>query len=165
MNSGDLLISNRDGIYDIRVAGRANFEYAVPMREIAKNPESIRGIRVDLGDCVAMDSTFMGVLTMLALTAQRNRVTVVLLNASETLVKLLRGLGVHRLFEFNNGGIDATGAVSGGAVSPLKLAETVAEAHQSLVDADQGNAEKFSDVINYAEQDVQRLRGEKSAEK
>ena len=160
MNSGDLLISNRDGVYDIRVAGRANFEYAVPMREIAKNPESIRGIRVDLGNCTAMDSTFMGVLTMLALTAQRNRVTVKLLNAPEHLVKLLRGLGVHRMFEFSNGGIDAADVVSGGGVSPLKLAETVAEAHKTLVDADQSNAEKFSAVIDYAEQDVERLRAE-----
>ena len=89
MKSSDLLISNRDGIYTIKVSGRANFEYAVPMRDIAKNSVAIRGVKIDLGDCVAMDSTFMGVLTMLALAARRSNAAVELLNASDVLQKLL----------------------------------------------------------------------------
>lgn len=162
MKSSDLLISNRDGIYTIKVSGRANFEYAVPMRDIAKNSVAIRGVKIDLGDCVAMDSTFMGVLTMLALAARRSNAAVELLNASDVLQKLLQGLGVKRLFVFKNGSV-ASGGSGTGMSSMLKTAETVAEAHKTLVQADQLNADRFADVIRFADEDVKKLR-EKDAE-
>ena len=37
-------------------------------------------------------------------------------------------------------------------------AETVEEAHRKLVEADDANAERFKDVINYAAADVERLK-------
>ena len=40
----------------------------------------------------------------------------------------------------------------------LDTAETVVEAHKALVGADESNAEKFNAVIDFAEQDVERLR-------
>ena len=40
----------------------------------------------------------------------------------------------------------------------LTTAETVAEAHKALVGADAGNAEKFKQVIEFADKDVERLK-------
>ena len=40
MKETDLLISHRDGVYSVKAAGRANFEYAVPLRELAKTLET-----------------------------------------------------------------------------------------------------------------------------
>lgn len=160
MNGKNISLVNRNGNFEIQVSGRANFEYAVPIREIAKTPEAIRSCRINLRDCVAMDSTFMGVLTMLALAAKRNQAEVELFNASEFLVKLLRGLGIQKLFVFKEGDFAANGDNDSAdpAASALTTAETVAEAHRTLVEADQGNAEKFADVINFADQDVARLK-------
>ena len=42
----------------------------------------------------------------------------------------------------------------------LTTAETVAEAHKTLVEADSSNLEKFDQVIHFADQDVERLRKE-----
>lgn len=65
MKESDLLISHRDGVYFVKVSGRANFEYAVPLRELAKTLDNFRCVRMDMTECLAMDSTFMGVLSMI----------------------------------------------------------------------------------------------------
>ena len=40
----------------------------------------------------------------------------------------------------------------------LTTAETVADAHRALVGADSANESKFKQVIEFAEQDVERLK-------
>ena len=160
MRDRDLLISNAGGTYLVKVSGRANFEYAVPLRSIAKASTDFKGIMIDLGDCTAMDSTFMGVLTMLALKFRKRGLQVVLVGAGENLLKLLRDLGVAKLFKC----VERREVVSGnkvetsGVADMLATAETVAEAHKALVGADAGNAEKFKQVIEFADKDVERLK-------
>ena len=160
MQDSDLLISNRSGVYQIKVSGRANFEYAVPLRNIAKGSGIIRGIIIDLGNCTAMDSTFMGVLTMFALKGKREQTPVELYNANAVLQKLLRDLGVAKLFTFKEGQMEQpqTGEASAAPGTLLTTAETVSEAHKALVDADSANQEKFRTVIDYADADVERIK-------
>ena len=67
MRDIDLKIASRNEIYLVKARGRANFEYAVPLRELARSLASFERFCIDLAECTAMDSTFMGVLTMLAL--------------------------------------------------------------------------------------------------
>ena len=40
----------------------------------------------------------------------------------------------------------------------MDTAETVVEAHKTLVEADSDNAAKFGAVIDYAEKDLQKLK-------
>ena len=159
MRDTDLQISNNGGVFLVKVSGRANFEYAVPLRNIAKGNGEVKGIVIDLGDCSAMDSTFMGVLSMLALKGKRENTAVELFNASSVLQKLLRELGVLKLFVLKEGesGAGATTQTDSDA-SMLTKAETVSEAHQALVEADAGNQQKFGAVIDYARADVERLK-------
>lgn len=159
MRDSDLLISRCENAYSVKVNGRANFEYAVPLRNLAKSGDEISRLDIDLAGCTAMDSTFMGVLTMLALKTRRNQVEMQLFNASETLQKLLRDLGVIKLFSFKTGDPEAADAGErSGSATALETAETVSEAHKILVDANEENRQKFSAVIDYAEADVERLR-------
>ena len=162
MKESDLLISHHDGVFSVKVAGRANFEYAVPLRELAKSSNEFRCFRIDLGDCVAMDSTFMGVLSMIGLKSRRCNATVELLNANDTLKKLLRDLGVSKLFTFTEGSDpDAPQWSASDGNAPrnnMLTAETVTEAHQTLVEADSSNAARFDQVIEFARQDVERLK-------
>ena len=164
MQNSDLLISNRNGVYQIKVSGRANFEYAVPLRNIAKGSGIIKGIVIDLGSCTAMDSTFMGVLTMFALKGKREQTQVELYNANATLQKLLRDLGVAKLFSFKEGEMEQAGEGENSAAgnSLLTTAETVSEAHKALVDADSANQEKFRTVIDFADADVARIKKEQN---
>ena len=154
----------------IQVTGRANFESAVPLREFAKGLTGSEIVRFDLHRCEAFDSTFMGVLTMLALKLRKSSSPqIMLINASVQLNKLLRDLGVAKLFKFVSGDDAAaveTGGRTGSAVSLsnrktlLDTAQTVVDAHKTLVEAESSNAEKFNQVIEFAEQDVRRLKGQ-----
>lgn len=162
MRSEDLQITALNGGYSVSVAGRANFDYAVPLRELAQKLVADNWLQIDLENCEAMDSTFMGVLTMLALKMRKSGTKVKILGASEVLVKLLQDLGVAKLFDFVSEKGTASGEgqvlVASGAADMLATAETVAEAHRTLAEADSSNAERFKQVIEFADQDVQRLK-------
>jgi anti-anti-sigma regulatory factor len=161
MKENDLLISSKSGCYTVTVSGRANFEYAVPLRDLARSTAEFSAFRFDMKNCTAMDSTFMGVLTMLALKAKKSNIVIDICNANDTLKKLLRDLGVAKLFEFKE--LESSeGGVSGKEKRDmLTTAETVEEAHRALADLNEENADKFKDVIEFSHQDVERLKQNK----
>ena len=161
MKENDLLISNRSGFYTVTVSGRANFEYAVPLRDLARSTAEFSGFRFDMTKCTAMDSTFMGILTMLALKAKKSGTAIEICNASPTLQRLLRDLGVAKLFTFSEAANSASGEDASAKRDMLTTAETVEEAHRALADINPENAEKFKDVIEFTHQDVERLKQQK----
>lgn len=108
-----------------------------------------------------MDSTFMGVLTMLALKAKKCNVVIDICNANDTLKKLLRDLGVAKLFNFSEFENSEAGVSGKEACDMLTAAETVEEAHRTLAEMNSENAEKFKDVIEFTRQDVERLKQNK----
>ena len=71
--STEIIISNDGGVYFITVNGRATFEHASQLRNLAKSLESVVFSRIclDLANCGGMDSTFMGILAMLGLRAKK----------------------------------------------------------------------------------------------
>lgn len=163
MRDEDLKITELDGGYTIEVTGRANFDYAVPLRALSEKLQEGSWLQFFMENCETMDSTFMGVLTMLALKLRKQNSQIQMINAGEHLVKLLKDLGVAKLFNFVSGSGESH-KDNGSSVefnrssSMLDTAETVVEAHKALVGADESNAEKFNQVIEFAEQDVERLR-------
>lgn len=158
MKETGVTISPQEGGYLIQAVGRANFDYAVPIRDLAKGLDGSEKLCIDLSQCSAMDSTFMGVLSMIGLKARRNSGTVEIAGASDNLRALLRGLGVAKLFIY----IDAAPEIAEGerAVrgTMAATAETVLEAHETLVEADENNAAKFDQVIKFAKEDVNRFK-------
>ena len=160
MKENDLLIANRSGCYTVTVSGRANFEYAVPLRDLARSTAEFSGFRFDMKNCTAMDSTFMGVLTMLALKAKKSGIVIDIANASVSVQKLLRDLGVAKLFTFSESESNEQGAAVQSGCDKLTTAETVEEAHRTLADVSPEHAEKFKDVIEFTHQDVERLKNE-----
>ena len=165
---GELFISDRDGVYVIKVSGRATFECAPALRNLAKTLESttFNAIRIDLGECQWMDSTFMGILAMLALRAKKTGAEISVHNAGPQNTELLYGLGLKKLFQFVDAGVDAveganTPAVSaapGDSSNPASYAHTVLEAHETLMDVDEGNVKKFDKVVSLVKQDLERKK-------
>lgn len=161
MNSNDLQILRAPDGYVVKVIGRANFEYGMPLRTFARGLEGDYGlVRIDLKECVAMDSTFMGILAMLGLKSKKNNASVEIVNASSYNQGLLKGLGLTNLFHFVEGEYPANGETvpAGERQGALETAETVVEAHKTLVNADSANQEKFRAVIDYAEKDLEKLK-------
>lgn len=162
MKDDDILISNSGTVYNIKVRGRANFEYAVPLRHFSNcMNDNIELICIEASECTFMDSTFMGVLAMIGMKAKKFRAVVEIHCMPPQVRALLKGLGVDKLFTF----CDSDGKItveSWRNVLPqknaLQTAETVMEAHKTLVEADDSNAERFKTVIEFAENDVENLK-------
>lgn len=162
MKKADLLIAHVQGTYNIKVEGRANFECAPPLRNLSANlDKNFENISIDLGLCTGMDSTFMGVLAMLGLQA-RSRGVVEIVNAGPENQKLLQGLGIHDLFSFVMREMDiSVGAAVGPSeykVSDLDRAEMVYTAHDTLIQANESNREKFDKVVEFAKKDLDKLK-------
>ena len=161
MNCAQIIIKDfGEGASCIIVDGRGNFEAAVPMREFVNSlPSSFREVFVDLEKCDGMDSTFMGVLSMLGLKARKCGAKIAVVNASESNRNLLKGLGVAKLFQFTENKQNSSGGKELTVQKDmLSTAETVLEAHKTLVEADETNQEKFKQVIDFAQNDVDRLK-------
>ena len=160
--AGTLIISRDNSRCGIILSGRVNFETVVPLRNFVNDlPADIKELTVELGGCLSMDSTCMGVLSMLALLGIKSKLKMRLLNAGGNR-QLLKGLGVEKLFKFEDGDFESYPEIiypaATAADKDMKAAaETVLEAHQTLVEADSANAEQFRDVIAFAEEDVRRL--------
>lgn len=162
MKKADILIANKDGVYNVKVDGRATHECTPPLRNLAKDLEqtTFKRICVDLRNCTGMDSTFMGILTMLVLRAKKIGAEVVVYNASEFLVSLLHGLGIKKLFSFATGEMDVSGAVQAEAapqVDKVESAKMVLEAHKTLMEADEGNVKKFEKVVEFTQKDLDNM--------
>ncbi|QSH41160.1 hypothetical protein P0136_09470 [Lentisphaerota bacterium ZTH] len=163
MKKADLLIAHNRGVYNIKVEGRANFEYGLPLRNFAKNLEgNFQRITINLKSCTGMDSTFMGILAMIGLKAKKINAVVEILNADDNNRHLLKGLGLEKLFNFVEKKLKPADTADGEKPEvpedQLSAAETVCEAHKTLVDIDDANAPKFEKVIEFADEDVKRLK-------
>ena len=167
METGEVFLSDRDGIQHIRVKGNASFACAPPLRELAKKlaAEPFAGLKIDLEECTWMDSTFMGMLAMLGLNAKKKGVAAEIWNASEQNEKLLCGLGLKKVFEFKSGtsmtGDDVPAASN--ATTAESNARNVLDAHRTLMDIDEGNVRKFEKVVEYVEKDIDRMERDKQS--
>ena len=161
--AGTLSISRNQNSCGIILSGRVNFETVVPLRDFANNiPEDIKNITVDLGECLSMDSTCMGVLSMLALLGIKRKLKMRLLNAGGNR-QLLKGLGVEKLFKFEDGAFEPYEDVIYPKPEAVKknlqtAAETVLEAHQTLISADDSNRCRFESVVEMTKQDIDRIK-------
>ncbi len=163
MQDKDILISNSGNIYNIKISGRANFEYAVPLRHLANClNNNIEKICIDGSECTFMDSTFMGVMSMIGLRSKKCGTKVEIYGMAPNVRGLLKGLGVDKLFSFFDNVADmqktSWEVLAKQEKSMLATAETVSEAHKVLVEADDSNEERFRDVIKFADQDLEKLR-------
>lgn len=147
----------------MRVEGKGSFLNGPGLKEFAKEMinRGFREFAVDLRNCPVMDSTFMGTLAGIALRlrelGQGNlRVT----NLNERNGDLLGNLGLDQLFIMEpRGNSDApAGAVqvplASAAPDKVTQAQTMLEAHEACIEANEANAAKFKDVLEYLKQDL-----------
>ena len=157
-NSGELTISNKNMVYTVKVAGRATFECAPPLRNLAKSLEKelFTLLKVDLSECSWMDSTFMGILAMLGLRAKKVAAPMEIYGAGEQNKALLLGLGLKKLFVFKDGKLSVE---DGELVAPEDTApnaQTVLDAHKTLMAVDESNVGRFEKVVDMVQQDIDR---------
>jgi len=170
MKKASIRIARRRDAYRITVEGRATFECSAPLRNLVHSigPEGVRRVAIDLSECTGMDSTFMGVLAMIGLRVRNLGALAEIIGCGEPNRHLLDGLGLKQLFIHRAPGELAgeAGEAPGGwqeqggeAASPRDKAETVLEAHETLIDAAPGNREKFGTVVKMVRDDLAKMDG------
>ena len=155
-----ITITNKGTDYFVNVSGRATFEHAPQLRSFAKTLENVpyTSVNVDLAQCTGMDSTFMGILSMLGLNARKLGIPMTIYNAGDANKALLFGLGLKKLFQYKDASMETGDASwsSGEEVPKGMDARTVLEAHQTLMDADEQNIRKFEKVVELVQKDLDK---------
>ena len=157
-----ILVGTANRTVWVRVEGKGSFLNSTGLKEFAKEMinRGFREFAIDLKNCTVMDSTFMGTLAGIALRlrelGQGNlRVT----NLNERNSDLLSNLGLDQLFiiEPRNTAPETVAAqtpLAGAAPDKTTQAQTMLEAHEACVEANEANAAKFKDVLEYLKQDL-----------
>jgi len=151
----------------VKVAGRANFGSAVDFKTVLAGLEQ-KGypyIVVELSDCPLMDSTFLGVLAASGLRRRPNlgeceSEAIEIRNANDRLLDLLENLGVLHLFKTCNGELPKCKEVDSSPCQPSREALTQAslEAHQTLMEINPENVDRFKEVAKFLAEDLARIK-------
>jgi anti-sigma B factor antagonist len=169
MKKSNIMIARSKRGYEITVKGRATFDCSSPLRNFADNivPGSIEKIFIDLSECSWLDSTFMGTLAMLGLNAQKANIDVEIVNIDDKNFNLLKELGVNKLFLYNNRKNSESdeekwekliSASHNNNDSQEEIADTILEAHKTLMDIDENNVSKFQKVVEMVEKDIHKRK-------
>jgi len=147
-----------------RVEGRATMVQSLPLRKLAEyclDHGGARDIRVELGDCAHMDSTFMGTLLTLQKSVQKHgKGALTLVGVSAPCSRILHQMGLDDMFPADAAAA-AGGANEGWTVLPLETDDAnafkrnVRQAHEVLADVPGKCGEQFQGVVrcmNQAEQ-------------
>jgi anti-anti-sigma factor len=147
----------------VRVSGRGSFRSAPAMQRFVTNAleKGCRRLSVDLGECCAIDSTFMGVLAAIAMRLSKTpEGRVILVNVGQRNQTALCTLGLDSVLTIVP--LNATGpAALDSALSPLEApaadrqttSRTMLDAHEALVELSPANLPKFQDVLAYLRQE------------
>jgi len=158
-----------DKVAVIKIAGRANFTSSVDFKALVHGLRSKGYTRfiLDLGGCLLMDSTFLGVLAGMGLKFSEARngelpAQIELLQPNDRISDLLENLGVVHLFTVTRGtsptGLAPESMVDlvPASVDENQVARTCLEAHQTLMDINPANIPKFKDVALFLAEDLKR---------
>ncbi len=156
----------------VKLPPRANFASSVDFKTLVSELRS-RGVDrfvLDLGECVTMDSTFLGVLAGLALrnsdgkeiTADGQKLQLDLLNPNQRIADLLDNLGVVHLFNVLHQANPCTAIFEPIGDRPLPSKEEVSrnclEAHEILMRVNPENIPKFKDVAAFLAEDLRKIK-------
>ena len=160
------MVSAREDPVILKINGCSNYLNCQPVADLFTRliDQGKRNFVVDFGDCTAMDSTFLGILTGTALDL-RNFVppgSMMFIRLDKRNLEVVRNLGLHRL-------VDIDSSLSSLSFDPREseeivptdsgkdqkaTAEMILKAHQNLIQLKEGNREKFQDVISFLKEQL-----------
>lgn len=171
-NATPLLVGETDGFLWIRCEGRGAFKVGAALKRCVEEwLEKGRGkvVVLDLEACVGMDSTFMGTMAGLAGKLQKLGGSFQVVAIDEKNRMLLEDLGIDFLLEIEpveagwrgrEGEIREKLRSLESGVDKSVHSRQVLEAHQDLSRLNDGNREKFGDLLNLLEREIRNEGGE-----
>ena len=156
----------------IKLPPRANFASSVEFKTLVNElrPRGVDRFVLDLGACVTMDSTFLGVLAGLALrnsdgkeiNRDGEKLRLDLLNPNQRIADLLDNLGVVHLFNVLHQENPCTAFFEPMNDRPLPTKEEISrnclEAHEILMRVNPDNIPKFKEVTLFLAEDLRKMK-------
>jgi len=168
MSSANLSVMVGKNFACIKIAGRANFasspDFKTLLSELAQ--KGFGHFIIDLGECVLMDSTFLGVLAGFGMKLNPNGAPaergIELHNATARVSDLLENLGAVHLFNLTTGPMTLPADVktcTPESINPSheQIARTSLEAHETLMAMNPDNVARFKDVTQFLAEDLKSL--------
>ena len=159
----------------VKLPGRANFAWSMEFKTLVSElrNQRVNHFVLDLGECVTMDSTFLGVLAGLALrnsdgkeiSADGEKLKLDLLNPNPRIAELLDNLGVVHLFNVLHQENPCTAIfepVNHDGPPPTKedLSRNCLWAHEVLMRINPDNVPKFKEVTQFLAEDLRKMKEE-----
>lgn len=166
MSTDAVYTALRDDTAWIKVTGKGTFQNSHPIKKwlLEKIEAGCQHIFVDLGECISMDSTFMGIVTGLSIRMKGlGREPVTLTNVSAHNMRLLETLGLNKFLNLKEKyDVDSTLMWELLPVEPLdKIAITkhMLEAHEKLIETGGIVGEQFRTVHELLKEDLKKQIG------
>ena len=151
----------------LKINGRSNYLTCQPVAEFFTHSieQGKRNFVIDFADCTAMDSTFLGILTGAALDLRKSNPpgSMVFIRLDKRNLEVVKNLGLHRLVKIDS-------EISSPSFDPRKskeitlhgpdkdqrtTAKMILKAHQNLIQLEEGNRDKFQDVISFLKEQIE----------
>jgi anti-anti-sigma regulatory factor len=158
MADGRLLAASEHGAYVLRLVGDVRLTLCASIVDFVEqmlDDPDFSSVWVDLCDATGIDSTTLGQLAKLALAVHDRygfRPAVYCCDAG--INRLLRSMGLDRLFEMHEKTCCATGCAQMVPMVPGsedEVRERVLEAHRVLMDVSEENRARFADLVSTLE--------------
>ena len=152
--AANLMVALTETVARVRVVGRANFQNSEDLKLFCHQAidGGVSAVAINLRQCEGMDSTFMGMLAMISLSAREKTIPLQMVNAGDTNKGLLSDLGLDTMLEYleeeenSNDWQDFNKTQS---MSQAQHSENILDAHEALMDISEANREEFKDVVKF----------------
>jgi anti-anti-sigma regulatory factor len=162
------LVAVFDRTVCVKVNGRADFTSSLDLKKLVWElwERGFKHFVFELCDCLSMDSTFLGLLSGIGLRISGGRseqlgAPLELLNPNPRIAETLENLGVAGLFAIRTSAEPMSNQfeplAKGANHTPVELARTCLEAHETLISIKPENARIFKDVAQFLADDLKRL--------
>ena len=143
----------------VKVLNKASYLNCDPLRKFfddqTKNGQ--KNFVLDFHSCTSVDSTFLGILVGVALQIRqgKDQGSLVLLNLRGRNLETVCNLGIHQIANVCQDELSCDRElddISMGTRGDAANAETIYNAHKTLMNLNKKNMKVFSDVVSYLEQ-------------
>jgi anti-sigma B factor antagonist len=154
MSQEILTVALEGQIARVKVNGRATFGCSEDLKKFCNLmlENKVEKIIIDMDQCLGMDSTFMGILTMISLSARKQETIIEMNNTNDANKQNLFSLGLKNMFSFTSNTDTVTlnwEEIKTEQVSQDQHQENVLNAHQTLIDVHEDNRKEFQDIITF----------------
>ena len=154
MQLGKILIAQQSGAFVIKLTGDVRLTFCSALDDFFERmfaTPNFASVIIDLCEAENIDSTTLGQLAKLAITAKRlHRFTPVILSTNPNITRILRSMGFDRVFNIREQRPDSEATLAELPVvagSEGEVRETVLDAHRVLMGMNENNRAQFKELV------------------